>query len=99
MSRLGLRTVLACMAWGAATAAAEDDMERAQLAALDRQLEVLGYAARRSESLAQHADRYHFDYARLHADLARIREGIDQHLNPARAQPREPAATPAEATP
>jgi len=98
MARTGFGTTLFCLLLLATPAVAEPDLERAQLAALIRQLEVLDHAARRSESLAHHAGRYHFDYARLYADLARIREAIDQHLNPARAQPREPAVA-AEAAP
>src|SRR3546814_19668924 len=34
-------------------------------------------------------DRYHFDYPRLLADLARVRTGIQSHLTPSRAQPRD----------
>ncbi|MBF3224681.1 RAQPRD family plasmid, partial [Pseudomonas aeruginosa] len=35
--------------------------------------------------------RYHFDYPRLLADLARVRAGIQFHLTPSRAQPRDPS--------
>ncbi|MGS8282218.1 integrative conjugative element protein, RAQPRD family, partial [Pseudomonas aeruginosa] len=34
---------------------------------------------------------YHFDYPRLLADLARVRAGIQAHLTPSRAQPRDPS--------
>ena len=33
--------------------------------------------------------RYYFDYARLNADLERIRVGIHGYLSPSRAQPRD----------
>lgn len=36
-------------------------------------------------------ERYHFDYPRLLDDLARVRAGIQFHLAPSRAQPRDPA--------
>lgn len=36
--------------------------------------------------------RYYFDYPRLLADLARVRAGIEDHLTPSRAQPRDPDA-------
>jgi RAQPRD family integrative conjugative element protein len=34
--------------------------------------------------------RYHFDYARLRADLKRVRTGVQDFLVPQRAQPRDP---------
>ena len=39
----------------------------------------------------QPGERYHFDYPRLLADLARVRAGIQAHLTPSRAQPRDPS--------
>ena len=50
------------------------------------------------DRLAEHAAhtapqeraRYHFDYARLRADLNRVRAGLQDYLVPQRAQPRDP---------
>ncbi|PMR75269.1 RAQPRD family integrative conjugative element protein [Billgrantia endophytica] len=73
-------------------AVADDGNEREQLTAVIRQLDMI-------ERLVEvgvdrpHGERtrYHFDYARLRADLQRIRTGIDDYLTPQRAQPRDPA--------
>lgn len=64
--------------------------ESEQLAALLRQLDLIERLADQSEHAAStHGTRYHFDYARLHADIARMRSGIKDHLSPPRAQPRD----------
>lgn len=71
----------------AADAASED----AQLAILVRQLDMIDRLAAQSEQLPRESTtRYHFDYARLHADVQRIRAGIRNYLSPQRAQPRDP---------
>ena len=61
------------------------------LAAVTRQLELLDRLAERGATTApQERTRYHFDYARLRADLqrmARRRAGLPV---PQRAQPRDP---------
>lgn len=67
-------------------------VDDAHLSPLVRQLESLerqaaGHAAR----VAQSGGRYHFDYVRLHEDLGRIRNGVQDYLTPARAQPRDAA--------
>jgi RAQPRD family integrative conjugative element protein len=54
------------------TSASDDGLERAQLAAILRQIDML---ERHSALCAQNGSRYGFDYARLHADLSRIRAG------------------------
>ncbi|OCX15345.1 RAQPRD family integrative conjugative element protein [Ectopseudomonas hydrolytica] len=66
--------------------------EHARLAAALRQLDSI------ERLISQHAThphegraRYHFDYARLSADLDRVRAGIRDYLTPTRAQPRDPA--------
>lgn len=65
--------------------------EHAQLAALVRQFDQIERTARHSASLARdERARYHFDYARLHQDIERIRTGIEDYLVPQRAQPRDP---------
>jgi RAQPRD family integrative conjugative element protein len=71
--------------------AADQALEREQLAALVRQLEQLERQTRHTALLAQpDVGRYHFDYERLKVDLARVRAGITDYLTPSRAQPREP---------
>jgi RAQPRD family integrative conjugative element protein len=65
--------------------------ESTQLALLVRQLDSIDREAERAASLPGSTDaRYHFDYTRFHADIARIRAGIEDYLSPPRAQPRDP---------
>ena len=66
--------------------------EHARLAAALRQLDSIERLV--AQQAAQQQDeraRYHFDYARLTADLERVRAGIHDYLTPTRAQPRDPA--------
>jgi RAQPRD family integrative conjugative element protein len=74
----------------AASAFVDEERERAQLAAMLRQLDQIERQAcappTRDEARAP--SRYHFDYARLIEDVRRIRAGIDAYLTPARGQPR-----------
>ncbi|MBP0714269.1 RAQPRD family integrative conjugative element protein [Burkholderia sola] len=72
---------------------AETPTQRQELTAALRQLDAL---QRTVADSAAHTpitpgERYHFDYPRLLADLARVRTGIQHHLTPSRAQPRDPA--------
>jgi RAQPRD family integrative conjugative element protein len=74
-------------------ALAESPTQRQELVAALRLLDAL---ERSVEHSAAHApitpgERYHFDYPRLLADLARVRAGIQGHLTPSRAQPRDPS--------
>lgn len=74
-------------------ALAESPAQRQELTAALRQLDALERSVAHS---AAHApitpgERYHFDYPRLLADLARVRAGIQAHLTPSRAQPRDPS--------
>ena len=73
-------------------AVAESPAQRQELAGAQRQLDALERTV--TDSAAHTAvipgERYHFDYPRLLADLARVRAGIQAHLTPSRAQPREP---------
>ncbi|PMX27613.1 MULTISPECIES: RAQPRD family integrative conjugative element protein [unclassified Pseudomonas] len=66
--------------------------EHTRLAAALRQLDSIErlVAQQAAQQLDEHA-RYHFDYARLSADLDRVRAGIRDYLTPTRAQPRDPA--------
>ena len=74
-----------------AAASGDDALERSQLAAIVRQLDMIdrlsGDAAIRTPLGRA---RYHFDYARLHDDIARVRAGMQDYLVPQRAQPRDP---------
>ena len=72
-------------------AIAEDTPEREQIAALARQLNLIDRLAEHAATTApQERARYHFDYARLRADLERVRTGVRDYLVPQRAQPRDP---------
>jgi len=71
-------------------ASADDDLQRAHLAALLRQLDALDRLAQQSALSAPNSGRYHFDFARLRGDIARMRAGIEDYLSPRRAQPRDP---------
>ena len=78
---------------GASPASAADGLasEREQLAALARQLDLIDRLAEHAAGTApQERARYHFDYARLRADLKRVRAGLQDYLVPQRAQPRDP---------
>lgn len=71
--------------------AADNALEREQLAALARQLNLIDRLAEHAAHTApQERARYHFDYARLRADLKRVRAGLQDYLAPQRAQPRDP---------
>lgn len=75
------------------SSAADTSTEDARLAALVRQLDMLERMTQQSAAVASvNGRRYHFDYLRLNADIARIRAGIKDYLSPLRAQPRDPEA-------
>ena len=74
-------------------AVAESPAQRQELAGALRQLDALertvtGSAA---HTAVTPGERYHVDYPRLLADLARVGAGIQAHLTPSRAQPRDPS--------
>jgi len=92
-ARLGALLLFAASGLQPAIAADAPDnvAEREMLAAVTRQLELLDRLAERAATTApQKRARYHFDYARLRADLERIRAGVRDYLVPQRAQPRDP---------
>jgi len=71
--------------------ASDNAAEREMLAAVTRQLELLDRLADHAAAAApQGRTRYHFDYARLRADVERVRAGVRDYLVPQRAQPRDP---------
>ncbi|MFN9525568.1 MAG: RAQPRD family integrative conjugative element protein [Pseudomonadaceae bacterium] len=65
--------------------------EHARLAAALRQLDSIErLVAQQAAQPLDESARFHFDYARLSADLERVRAGIRDYLIPTRAQPRDP---------
>lgn len=89
---LALALALTIALAGASPASAGDaTAEHQQLAALTRQLDLLDRLAEHAATTApQERARYHFDYARLRADLKRVRTGLQDYFVPQRAQPRDP---------
>ncbi|MCW2478042.1 RAQPRD family integrative conjugative element protein [Candidatus Symbiopectobacterium sp. NZEC135] len=75
------------------SAHADTPAQSQDLAAALRQLDALERLVVQSASRtpAELGERYYFDYPRLRDDLDRIRIGIQSHLTPSRAQPRDPA--------
>ncbi|ELF6204829.1 TPA: RAQPRD family integrative conjugative element protein [Pseudomonas putida] len=67
--------------------------QRQDIAAAARQLDALERLVAHSaaNATATPGERYHFDYTRLSADLARVRGGLQDFLTPPRAQPRDSA--------
>lgn len=86
-----LIVALAALVSAAPAVAADSPAETERLAALIRQLDALERIVKsRPPPETVGRSRYYFDYARLTADIARIRAGIDDYLRPSRAQPRDP---------
>lgn len=85
--------IAACLIRGISSAQAADTAsESAQLAAIVRQLDTIDRLATQGEQLPDsNTTHEHFDYARLHADVARVREGIQDYLSPRRPLPRDPS--------
>jgi len=64
--------------------------EQERLTIALRQLDSIErLVATQAEQPLNERARYYFDYARLNADLERIRAGIHGYLSPSRAQPRD----------
>ncbi|MGS8281606.1 integrative conjugative element protein, RAQPRD family, partial [Pseudomonas aeruginosa] len=76
--------VMALLMGESPTARAETPVQRQELAVALRQLDALERTVADSAAHApiQPGERYHFDYPRLLADLARVRAGIQFHLTP-----------------
>jgi len=86
----GLATAL-CIATSQAQAVGTAS-EQANVDVMIRQLNAIEAVARRSAELpSDGSSRYRLDYNRLAADLARIRQGLQDYLAPSRAQPRDVA--------
>ena len=89
-----VRLVTIALALGVAypACATQGDQESTDLAAIERQLDTIDRLATPSEQLpVSDGTHAHFDYARLHADVARVREGIEDYLSPRRPLPRDPS--------
>jgi len=67
---------------------ADADAERESLAHLIHELDALEPLLRAAEAQADHDARIRFQYAWLRQDIARIRLGIEEHLNAPQAEPR-----------
>ena len=90
VSALALALTIA-LAGTSPASAGDATAEHEQLAALARQLDLIDRLAEHAAHTApQERTRYHFDYARLRADLMRVRAGLQDYLVPERAQPRDP---------
>jgi RAQPRD family integrative conjugative element protein len=85
--------VALCLSGGISHALAADTAsESTQLAAIERQLDTIDRLATQSEQLPDSGNAHeHFDYARLHADISRVRAGIQDYLSPRRPLPRDPS--------
>ncbi len=70
------------------TVLANADAERQSLARLVHELDALEPLIRSAESQADADARVRFQYDWLRQDLARVRLGIEEHLNAPQAEPR-----------
>ena len=85
---LVLSALLTCCIASSAVAYAAGE-EHQQLSLILRQLDSLScLAASRDASVIDPSARYSFDYPRLSADINLMRQDINGHLTPSRAQPR-----------
>lgn len=81
--------VLLCLLSGSGLVYAQES-HYSELTALLRQLDQMqGVIAQAASQPIDAHSRYHFDYQRLNADLAKVRSGIEHYLTPSRAQPRD----------
>lgn len=69
--------------------AADRDTERAALARLVHELDALEPLVQSAEAQADPDARVRFQYDWLRQDLARVRLGIEEHLNAPQAEPRQ----------
>src|SRR6185437_15197673 len=96
VAALGALGALGTLAAGLSAAlpahAADAASERADLAVIIRELNLIDRLGASAQAVAPEKSRYHFDYPRFHADITRVRAGIQGYLTPPRAQPRDLAA-------
>ncbi len=67
---------------------ADADAEREVLARIDHELDALNTLIRKAESQAEPDARIHFRYDWLRQDLSRMQQGIQDHIDAPRAEPR-----------
>ena len=67
---------------------ADADAEREALARIMRELELLDPLLAEAEAAADPDARIHFRYDWLKQDLERVRQGIAEHIDAPRAEPR-----------
>ena len=70
------------------SALADADAERGALANIVHELDALEPLVAKAGSQADPDTRIHFQYDWLRQDLARVRLGIEEHLNAPQAEPR-----------
>lgn len=78
----------AALAASLPAAFADTDAEREALARLAHEIETLEPLVRQAESQAEPDARVRFRYDWLRQDLARVRQGIEEHLSAPRSEPR-----------
>ncbi len=79
---IGLQSPLAC---------ADADAERQALARIIHELELLRPVLVEAKAAADPDARIHFRYDWLKKDLERVRQGIQEHIDAPRAEPRSVA--------
>lgn len=67
---------------------ADSDAEREALARIAHELDALEVLIRKAESQAEPDARIRFRYDWLRQDLSRMRQGIQDHIDAPRAEPR-----------
>ncbi len=67
---------------------ADADAERETLARIKHELELLAPLLAEAEAAADPDARIHFRYDWLKKDLERVRQGIEEHIDAPRAEPR-----------
>lgn len=65
--------------------------EREQLSLVQQQVDTIERLAAQAKvaRTSEPNERYRFDYPRLSQDIQRIRQGMQNHLSPSRAQPHD----------
>ena len=88
MRNFPIVTALAICCGSYTSAHADADTERRELARLAHELEVLEPLIVKAELVADPDARVRFQYDWLRQDLARVRLGIEEHINAPQAEPR-----------
>lgn len=89
MTKVPIPGVLLCLTLTPGFAQADADSEREALARLAHELTTLEPLVREAEVQADQDTRIRFQYDWLRQDLARVRMGIQEHINAPRAEPRK----------